>query len=72
MIMFLVKALVNIIFPGVAGFVISHVILLPRLDAMVASNDYALPMAVISTGLLTFALASLLRTRVIRHVEALA
>ena len=69
--MLMIKTLMHVIFPGVAGFMISKALILPQLITWTAYLPGGALMCIVATGLLTFAMASVLRGWSIRLTRRL-
>jgi len=55
------RLLLQVIFPGIAGFFVSKLLLIPQVMALAPYLPRPEYLAVAATGLLTFALAAVLR-----------
>ena len=58
---FLMKLLLHVIFPGATGFAVSYTVVVPQMLTGIVGVPGASLLAIGATGLLTFALASVVR-----------
>lgn len=59
--MFTARLLLQVIFPGIAGFMLSRLILIPQVMALSPYLPSPEVLAIAATGFLTFAMAAVLR-----------